>query len=433
MYKSRTSGDRPSKAEWFRISDFHSLDVVLSRSRRLGSKITASIAGGKFSHASVVMDEHFWFDAEPAGCGMFTPFVNSEPDNGQWYVKARSLGQIRVLRHPVIGLLSNNRKEALLESARQYCNDLTGATYSPYERLIPLIRSPAMRQALTKWPGGIKKLSRVLDRLHSIFLADHQLRPVLAWERTLIGHKSASAYFCSELIVEIFHAVGLGLVRDGSPAESFAPDDLYDARRSLLTPVESPRFRLQSHLLNRVSGDYELISQSERALISGAEELKRLEISSRKGLNMERLHRYLTKAAYGPIPGLGEKILSIEDGMLALMHDLKALLHLVRNLHDLQTCAIPQLGVPKRKHLFEWCCAVKGQLALGHLTPRTKKAASIALREINLDINANSAPAEKLFKTYKKLIHDIATSHNAATRLNQQLLDSMSSSSEGQS
>src|SRR5271168_5008972 len=87
---SRTRGARRA-AGWLRLSDLRPLDAILSRSPHFQSKISARLAGGEFSHAALVVDEHLWFDAQPAGCGTYSPTVDAVWGEDGWYLDLRSL------------------------------------------------------------------------------------------------------------------------------------------------------------------------------------------------------------------------------------------------------------------------------------------------------------------------------------------------------
>jgi hypothetical protein len=79
MYRkaSSTIGRLKPGKGWLRIDDLDPFDVVLSRSPQFQSSISARLAGGEFSHAALVLDEHFWFDAQPAGCGLYSPSIGA--------------------------------------------------------------------------------------------------------------------------------------------------------------------------------------------------------------------------------------------------------------------------------------------------------------------------------------------------------------------
>ena len=158
--------------------------------------------------------------------------------DGGWYLDVRPLRNIKVLRHPIVALLSERRRIELQKLANEYCTGLTGTAYARYERLLPLVRYPAVKRILNRWSKGAKNFAKALDRAHGVFRADRGLRGLLAWEWILCGYKGTSSYFCSEIIVNIHEALGLDMARNDMSASSFTPDDLYDETQSLLGVVD---------------------------------------------------------------------------------------------------------------------------------------------------------------------------------------------------
>jgi hypothetical protein len=132
---------------WLRIEDLHPLDVALSRSPHFQSKLSARLSGGGFSHAALVLDEHFWFDAQPKGCGMYSPGICAIQGDDGWYLDLRTFGTVSILRHPIIGLMSDQRRAELRAAAMEYCNNLNGTNYAQYKMLLPLVRTLVSKSA----------------------------------------------------------------------------------------------------------------------------------------------------------------------------------------------------------------------------------------------------------------------------------------------
>src|SRR3954462_7648430 len=110
---------------YLRYEELRPLDVVLSRSPHLTSKTAACLSGGKFSHASFVIDPLMWFDAQPAGCG-YHFLTDNFAQVDREYLDLRAFGSVAVLRHPIIDLLSLERRSQLEQTAQARCQRLMG-------------------------------------------------------------------------------------------------------------------------------------------------------------------------------------------------------------------------------------------------------------------------------------------------------------------
>jgi hypothetical protein len=408
-----------------RLSDLHSLDVVLSQSSRLGSKVNARLARGDFSHASFVIDEHFWFDAVPAGCGKYSPAIDAVPGAEDWYLDLRPYRRVRVLRHPLFAFLSEQRRMELQELAREYCDLMIGTSYARYEMLLPLVRYPLLKRALERWPKASKKLARTLDWVHAALRANRGMRSLLTWESILCGYKGTSAYFCSEVIVNIYEALGLDIARDGTSAGSFTPDDLYDETRSLLEtvdivlhecPTPEPRQRHRER--------DKLMAESERILASAMKFLREIEDSQREAMSVERLERYLA-SALSPSPKLAEKASRIGSAVAALLQESNRLLQLNLNLEDLEDIGREQPAIYANQSLREWLNVVEERLRRdGPVRPQTKELARKGLAELGSSATEKSSAANKLYNGLRPLLRNCIELHAAASRTTFRLLKS---------
>jgi hypothetical protein len=424
VYSKTKARSKRSSVGWLRLPDLHSLDVVLSRSSHLGSKVNARIARGEFSHASFVIDEHFWFDAVPAGCGMYSPAIDAVLGDDGWYLDMRPYRRVRILRHPIVALLSDERRADLQELARKYCNGMTGTSYARYEMLLPLVRYPLLKRVLTRWRKGAEKLARTLDRVHAVLRANRGMRAVLTWESILCGYKGASSYFCSEIIVNLHEALGLDIARDGTSAGSFTPDDLYDHGRSLLetvdivlhaSPISKPNRRHRE-------GD-KLMAESERIMGFAAKVLREMEDWHRKFLSKERVDTYLAKAALSPLPEVAEKAFRVRSAIAALLKEGNRLLQLNLNLKDLEDIAKGRPVIYANQSLREWLGVIEEILRRDNpIQPQTKELARQGLAE--LGSSERSSAANELHNAFKTLLRNCVRLHAAASHRTLQMLKS---------
>jgi len=426
VYSKTKTRSKKSSVGWLSLPDLHSLDVVLSRSNHLGSKVNAGVARGEFSHASFVIDDRFWFDAIPAGCGIYSPAIDAVLGDEGWYLDMRPYRKVKILRHPIVAFLSDQRRRDLQELAREYCNGMTGTSYARYEMLLPLVRYPLLKRLLNRWPKGAEKLARTLDRVHAVFRANRGMRAVLTWESILCGYKGTSSYFCSEVIVNIHEALGLDIARDGSSAGSFTPDDLYDARRSLLetidivlhaSPNSKPRRRHRE-------GD-KLMEESERIIAFGAKVLRGIEDSHRKSLSKERVENYLAKAALSPLPELAEKASRIRSAIAVLLKEGNRLLQLNLNLKDLNNIANDQPAICGNQSIREWLSVIEERLRRDDpIQPQTKELARKGLAELGSSATEKSSAANELHNIFRTLLRNCIRLHAAALQRTLRLLKS---------
>ncbi len=415
---------KKSSVEWLCLADLRSLDVVLSQSTHLGSKVNAALTRGEFSHASFVIDKDFWFDAVPAGCGIYSPSIDAVPGDDGWYLDVRPYRKIKILRHPVVVLLSDQRRMDLQELARKYCDGLTGTSYARYEMLLPLVRYPLLNRVLTSWPNGADKLARAIDRVHAILRANRGMRAVLTWESILCGYKGRSSYFCSEIVVNIHEALGLDISRDGTSAASFTPDDLYDERRSLLETVHIAlrSFPISKPKRGRHEGD-KVMAEGERIIAFGAKVLREMEDFHRKSFNKERLENYLAKAALRPSPELAEKAFRIRSAIAALLKEGNRLLQLNLNLKDLEDTAKGQPAIYANQSLREWLGVIEKRLRRDDpVQPQTKELARQGLAELGPSTAEKSSAAAELHTAFKTLLRNCIRLHAVATARSRQML-----------
>ena len=126
------------------------MDVILSQARLPGSKKTAKLSAGEFSHAMLALDRNFWFDAQAAGCGFHSIAMGAVSGDDGLYLDLKPYKKLRVLRHPVMDLLSPKRRAELNGQVDAYCRKLVGSHYAQYEDLLPLVRHPLFRKPLDR-------------------------------------------------------------------------------------------------------------------------------------------------------------------------------------------------------------------------------------------------------------------------------------------
>jgi hypothetical protein len=257
-------------------------------------------------------------------------------------------------------------------------------------------------------------------------LAEPAMRGFLIWEARLAGHKSGSAYFCSELIVHIYEAMGLDVARDNTTASSFAPDDLSDPKRSMFVPVDIvrsespvPKEKKQN------SHDDQLLADTKNALAYSAKVLRKIEKTHRKMFSEERLRNYLRAVALKRIPELADKERRIRNSVDALLSEGNGLMNLCLNLEDLS--AIPKSSINNSAHaaLRDWCQMLKLRLARdAPVSSRVRDLTRAGLSDIN-SAGATDSVVRETHKAYRTLLRNIIRLHAAASLLNQRLLDTL--------
>lgn len=380
---------------WLPIEELKPLDVILSRSTNKRSLKSARLTGGEFSHAALVLDTGIWFDAQPSGCGMYSAAAHAEEcSDGRSYLNLNRYGHVRVLRHPILDALSAERQRQLASIADKRCQELIGCHYAPYDMLLPLIRAPFAHSLIKRWPSQMRRLARAADKFHAVFLAAPGTRGIKMWEAILCGHKTASSHFCSELVVSLYHAIGLDVAIKGE-STSFGPSDLADPARSLLHQIEVVCQSKPESLFPE--GD-DLWNEDRAVMKESKKLLAESDAALRSGLSKERLDNYFTFARKDLDTESLRRLAAMKAGLRALGDEAMRLMELSKNLQDL---ALALSRGTKQKEMPECVRAWNRQILQDielPLPPSVAAVVRIGLAQITEEEKASNASARKVIE-----------------------------------
>jgi hypothetical protein len=218
-------------------SELEPLDVLLFGDDCKGSKFIRYATASSYSHAGIVTTEDTIFEAVPEGLS-HRPYTLSLRHQPSAFVSGEEL---RMLRHPLVSLFSDLRRESLLADARRTFHELEGKRYSSFESFAAHGRQPWMTSIATSFPNLLRFFLHGLNEAHEWMssVKDRGDLSLKYFESQLSDGDLGRRLYCSETVEFVFEELGLPLRRASVGCGDLTPGDLANRDRALLVSVAS--------------------------------------------------------------------------------------------------------------------------------------------------------------------------------------------------